>query len=58
MTNGEAITPFEIERAKQICTRLYIDHANRKITLKNEDFHLIVKILEYEMRPSDTSDFF
>ncbi|MCY3412352.1 MAG: hypothetical protein INQ03_12015 [Candidatus Heimdallarchaeota archaeon] len=42
------VTPGEIEKAKSIAAKCYLSHTNRKFTLTNDQFQLVINILKIQ----------
>ena len=42
------ITPEEAKEAKTLASSLYLDHNNRKITLNDQEFKIVLQVLEFK----------
>ena len=42
------IRPEEVKQAKILASSLYLDHNNRKITLSDEEFNVVLHVLELQ----------
>ncbi len=42
------VSPKEVQKAKSIAAKFYLSHTNRKLTLNNEQFQLVIDILRID----------
>jgi hypothetical protein len=48
MASDRGHSPADIQKAKTLATRLYVMHTNREINLEEEEFHLLLDIIQFD----------